>query len=86
MNANGPKKKAEKFNKHSTSIAKNVRKKLIKRNCGFLQNPNIDFFFFTSANKEEVTSIIKTIRNIKSTGLSSISTKFLKLFQNTLKI
>ena len=44
MNVNGPKKKAEKFNKHSTSIAKNVRKKLIKRNCGFLQNPNIDFF------------------------------------------
>ena len=77
MTASSPKEIAEEFNDHFTSIAKNIEKKLIKPCCEFsmfLKNPNKDFFFITPTNKEEVAY----------TGTSSIPTKFLKLFQNTL--
>ena len=87
MTINSPKEIAEKFNKHFTSIIKNIEKKLIKPNCDFskrLKSPKKDSFFITPTTKEEVTSSIKTLKNSKSTGPSSIQTKFLKLFQNTL--
>ena len=87
MTLNSPKAIAEEFNKHFTSIARNIEKKLIQPNCDFskfLKNPNRDSFFITPTTKEEVTSSIKTLKNSKSTGPSSIPTKFLKLFQNTL--
>ena len=48
MTINSPKEIAEEFNKHFTSIAKNIEKNLIKPNCDFskfLKNPNIDSFF-----------------------------------------
>ena len=76
---NSAKEIAEEFNKHFTSIAKNIEKKLIKPNCDFskfLKNPNRDSFFITPTTKEEVTSSIKTLKNSKSTGASSIPTKF----------
>ena len=87
MTVNSLKEIAEEFNKNFASIAKNIEKKLIKPNCDFskfLKNPNRDSFFITPTTKEEVTSSIKTLKNSKSTGPSSIPTKFLKLFQNTL--
>ena len=87
MTVNSPKEMAEELNNHFTTIAKNIEKKLIKPNCDFskfLKNPNRDSFFITPSSKEEVASIIKAFKNNKSTGPSSIPTKFLKLFQNTL--
>ena len=83
MTINSPKEIAEEFNKHFTSITKNIEKKLIKPNCYFsksLKNHNRDSFFITPTNKEEAASIIKSLKNIKSAGPSSIPTKFLKLF------
>ena len=87
MTISSPKEIAEEFDKHFTSIAKNIKKKLIKPKhdfSKFLKNPNRDSFFITPATEEEVTSSIKTLKNSKSMGPSSIPTKFLKLFQNTL--
>ena len=62
MTVKNPKEKAEEFNNHFTSIAKNIEKKLIKPNFDFskfLKNSNKDSFFITLTNKEEVASIIK---------------------------
>ena len=83
MTVNSPKEIAKEFNNHFTSITKNIEKKLIKPNWNFskfLKNSNKDSFFITPTNKEEVASIIKTLKSNKLTGLSSISNKFLKLF------
>ena len=83
MTVNSPKEIGEEFNNHFTSIAKNIKKKLIKPNCyfsKFLKNPNKHSFFITLTNQQEVASIIKTLKNSKSSGLS----KFSKLFENTL--
>ena len=86
MNNNSPKEIAEEFNNHFNSVGKNIEKRLIKQKCDFskfLKNPNKDSFFITPTNKEEVASIIKTFKNNKSRGPSSIPIKFLKPFQNT---
>ena len=85
MTVNSPKKTAEELDNHFVFIAKNIEKKLIKPNCGFSKNrktPKKDSFFITPTNKEEVASIIKTLKNNKPTGPSSIPTRFLKLFHN----
>ena len=50
----------------------------------FLKTPNNDSFFVTPTNKKEVATIIKTLKNNKSIGPSSIPTRFLKLCQNSL--
>ena len=66
---------ASEFNKHFTSIAKQIEEKLIKpkhKYSEYLKNPN------------EVLSVIKELKNNKSTGPSSIPSKFLKLFQTAL--
>ena len=87
MPVNSPKDMVEEFNKHLPSIVKSIEKKLIKPNCDFskfLKNPNRDSFFIAPTNKEELVSIIKTLKNSKSTGHSSIPTKFLKIYPNTL--
>ena len=67
MTINSPKEIVEEFNKHFTSIAKNIEKKLIKAHCDFskfLKNPNRDYFFITPTNKEELTSSIKTLKTV----------------------
>ena len=87
QNVNSPKTISEELDNNFVFIAKNIEKKLIKPNCDFSKNrktPNKDSFFITSTNKEEVASIIKTLKNNKSAGPSSIPTRFLKLFQNGL--
>ena len=68
---NTHKEKAKELNNHFTSIAKNIEKKIIKRNCDFskfLKNPNKDSFFITPTSKEEVASIIKTFKNKSPQG------------------
>ena len=50
----------------------------------YLRNPNKKSFFISPTNADEVLSEIKNLQNNKSTGHSSIPTKFLKLFQTSL--
>ena len=74
MIVNSPKELPDELNNHFTSIAKSIEKKLIKPNCDFnkfLKNPNKDSFFITPTNKEDVVSIIKTLKNNKPTGPSA---------------
>ena len=78
---------ASEFNKHFTSIAKQIEEKLIKpkhKYSEYLKNPNANSFFISSTNSDEVLSVIKELKNNKSTGPSSIPSKFLKLFQTAL--
>ena len=49
-----------------------------------LKTPNSNSFFITSTNNEEVLSEIQNLKKDKSSGPSSISIKFLKLFQTPL--
>ena len=76
---------ASEFNKRFTSIAKQIEEKLIKpehKYSEYLKNPNANSYFPT--NSDEVLSVIKELKNNKSTGPSSIPSKFLKLFQTVL--
>ena len=78
---------ASKFNKHFTSIAKQIEENLIKPKHNYheyLKNPNVNSFFISPSNSDEVFSVIKELKNNKSTGPSSIPSKFLKLFQTVL--
>ena len=83
VTVNNPKEIVEEFDNHFISITKNIKKKLIRLNCDFsklLKYPNKESFYITPINKEEVASIIKTLKSNKSTRPSSIPTKLLKLF------
>ena len=54
MTVNSPKEIAEEFNNHFTSIARNIKKKLIKPNCDFskfLKNPNKDSLLLQQMKK-----------------------------------
>ena len=78
---------ASEFNKYFTSIARQIEETLIKpkhRYSEYLKNPNANSFFISSANSNEVLSVIKELKNNKSTGPCSIPSKFLKLFQTAL--
>ena len=75
------------FNRHFTSVAKQIEEKLIKPKhhyFKYLKNPNSNSFFIATTNNEEVLSKIKNLKKNKSSGTSSIPIKFLKLFQTPL--
>ena len=73
------------FSKHFTAIAKQIEKYIyIKpehKYSEYLTNPNANSFFISPTNRNEVSSAVKELKNDKSTGPSSISSKFLKLFK-----
>ena len=77
---------ASEFNKHFTSIGKQIEEKLKNQNkySEYLKNPNANSFFISPTNSDEVLSVIKELKNNKSTGPSSIHSKLLKLFQTAL--
>ena len=78
---------ASEFNKHFTSIAKQIEETLIKpkhKYSEYLKNQNANSFFISPTNSDEVLSVIKKLKNNKSTGPSSIPSKFLILFQTAL--
>ena len=78
---------ASEFKKHFTSIARQIEEKLIKpkhKYSEYLKNPNANSFFISPTNSDAVLSVIKELKNNKSTGPSSIPCKFLKLFQTAL--
>ena len=69
------------FNKRFISIAKQIEKKLIKLKHKYsehLKNPNANYFFISPTNSDEVLLTMKELKNHKSTGPSSIPSKFLK--------
>ena len=75
------------MNKHFTSISKQIEEKLMKpkhRYSEYLKNPNANSFFISPTNSDEVLSVIKELKNNKSTGPPSIPSIFLKLFQTAL--
>ena len=68
--------KANEFNKHFTSIAKQIEEKILKpkhKYYKYLNNPNTNSFFISPTNSHEVLSVIKELRNSKSTGPASIA-------------
>ena len=78
---------ANEFNRHFTSVAKQIEEKLIKSKhhySKYLKNPNSNSFFIAPTNNKEVLSEIKNLKMEKSSGPSSIPIKFLKLFQTPL--
>ena len=77
---------ANEFNRHFTSIAKQIEEKLIKPKhhySKYLKKPNSNSFFIAPTNNEEVLSEIKNLKKGKSSGPSSIPLKFLTLFQTS---
>ena len=75
---------ANEFNRHFTSVPKQIEEKLIKLKHHYskcLKNPNSNSFFITTTNNGEVLSEIKNLKKDKSSGPSSIPVKILKLFQ-----
>ena len=77
---------ASEFIEYFTSIAKQTEETLIKpkhKYSEYLKNPNANSFFISPPTNDEVLSVIKELKN-KSTGPSSIPSKFLKLFQTAL--
>ena len=75
------------FNRHFTSVAKEIEEKLIKPKhyySKYLKKPNSNSFFITPTNNEEVLSEIKNLKKDKFSQHSSIPVKILKLFQTPL--
>ena len=76
-----------KFNRHFTSVAKQIEEKLIKPKhhySRYLKNPNSNSFFITPTYNEEVLSEIKNLKKDESSQSSSIPVKILKLLQTPL--
>ena len=77
---------ANKFNKHFTSIAKQMKENLVKpksKHYKYLKNQNTNSFFISPTNSDEVLSVIKELSNNKSSGPASIRSK---LSKNCLKL
>ena len=74
---------ANEFNRHFTSVAKQIEAKIIKLKhySKDLKNPNSNSFFITTTNNEEVLSETKNLEKCKSSGPSRTPIKLLKLFQ-----
>ena len=78
---------ANEFNKHFTSIAKQLEEKLVKskhKYYKYLKIPNTNSFSISPTNSDEVLSVIKELSNNKSTAPASTPSKFLKLFQTAM--
>ena len=66
-------------NKHFPSIAKQIEEKLAQpkdKYYKYLKNPNINSFFVSPTNSDEMLSVMKELNNNKSTGPASIPKNF----------
>ena len=66
---------------------KNIEQNLItskSKYYDYLKDSSQQTFFLAPTNEQEVLTTIKQLKRNKAFGPSSISTKFLKLFQNEL--
>ena len=78
---------ANEFNNHFTTVAKQIKAKLITPNFHFsnyLSEPVKESLTFRATNELEVTSIINSLNARKAFGPATIPTNFLKLFKNEL--
>ena len=78
---------ANTFNNFYIDIPKQIEKKIVKTHKKFqdyLLNPITNAFYLDATNTEEVESYIKTLKNNKSTGPSSIPNKLFKQFKKPL--
>ena len=77
-----PVKIANQFNQYFTSVANDITKK-IPRNpkspLSYLTNPNQESFFIFPCTSDEVSEVIKSLKNGKSSGPNSIPIKLLKI-------
>ena len=78
---------AEHLNSFFTSISKNLQETISwtrKDNAQYPKTPNKSNFLIKPINPEEICDIIKTLKNSKSTGPSSIPTKILKIIKKSI--
>ena len=80
---------SEHFNKFFTSIDQDLQKNIapIKKHFSdYLKAPNTDTFYISSTTPQEISDLIKTLKNSKSLGPNSISTNILKEIHETISI
>ena len=73
---------ANEFNNYFINVASNITKKIPrtpKSPLDYLSNPNLDSFFISPCTAEEISSLILTLKNGKSSGPNSIPVKLLKI-------
>ena len=73
---------ANQFNRFFTSVANNITQKIprIPRSpLSYLTNPNPESFFIFPCTSDEVSGVIKSLKNGKSSGPNSIPIKLLKI-------
>ena len=84
-----PVKVANQFNHHFTSVADDITQK-IPRNprspLSYLANPNQDSFFIFPSTSDEVSEVIKSLKNGKSSGPNSIPIKLMKFLDPHISI
>ena len=71
------------------SVASNTTKKIPrtpKSPLDYLSNPNLDSFFISPCIAEEVSALMLSLKNSKSSGPNSIPVKFLKILNFSLLI
>ena len=77
-----PVKIANEFNNYFINVASNITKKLPrtpKSPLDYLSSPNLDSFFISPCTAEEISSLIQSFKNGKSSGPNSIPVKLLKI-------
>ena len=77
------------FNRYFTSVANNITQKIprIPRSpLSYLTSPNPESFFIFPCTSDEVTGVIKSLKNGKSSGPNSIPIKLLKILDPLISI
>ena len=73
---------ANEFNEYFTKVAEGITKKIPttqKSPLSYLSNSNADSFFLSPCAVNEVSNVIQSLKNGKSSGLNSIPVKLLKI-------
>ena len=73
---------ANEFNNYFINVAINITKKIPrtpKSPLDYMSNPNLDSFFISPCTAEEISALILSLKNGKSSGPNSIPVKLLKI-------
>ena len=77
-----PVKVANQFKIFFTSVTNDITQRIPRNKkspLSYLTNPNQDSFFIFPSTSDEVSEVIKSLKNSKSSGLNSIPIKLLKI-------
>ncbi len=80
---------ANKFNHFFTNVASDITKKIPrtpKSPLAYLSNPNLDSFFIAPCAPNEVSTVIQSLKNGKSSGPNSIPIKLLKVLEPNISV